>query len=96
LALEEEFAGSEADYSVSASLDSSAVPHEETPQMSSAADGAEHKIEAISAEHNAASLAPVEANVVAETLASAPSEAEPPRPRRNGWWQRARASVIGK
>ncbi len=96
LALEEEFAGSEADYSVSASLDSSAVPHEELPQMSSAADAAEHKIEAISAEHNAASFAPVEANVVAETLASAPSEAEPPRPRRNGWWQRARASVIGK
>ena len=26
----------------------------------------------------------------------APSATEPPRPRRSGWWQRARASVIGK
>jgi ribonuclease E len=25
-----------------------------------------------------------------------PATDEPPRPRRSGWWQRARASVIGK
>jgi ribonuclease E len=26
---------------------------------------------------------------------STPSAEEPPRPRRNGWWQRARASIVG-
>ena len=100
LALEEEFAVSEADYFVSPSP-GSAVPHEETPQPLSAAEAEKHKIEAeaisaASVEPTVASFAPVEADVAPETSTSAPSAAEPPRPRRNGWWQRARASVIGK
>jgi ribonuclease E len=26
----------------------------------------------------------------------APAAEEPPRPRRSGWWQRARASIVGE
>ena len=41
----------------------------------------------------------VAANAEAETQASAPPSPEPvdepPRPRRTGWWQRAKASIVG-
>ncbi len=83
VALEEEFAGSEADYSP-APLSTEAVSPEETGGESpSVARAEEHGIEAQEA-------------VSAEPPASALSATEPPRPRRSGWWQRARATVIGK
>jgi ribonuclease E len=100
LALEEEFAASEADYSASPSPDD-AVHHEEAPEPSSVVEAETHKIDAqtigaASEEPTVASFAAVGADVAPETPASAPPEPEPTRPRRNGWWQRARASVIGK
>jgi ribonuclease E len=41
------------------------------------------------------SSAPAEADAAAEPAPN-PAKEEPQRPRRNGWWQRARASVIGE
>ena len=97
LALEEEFAGSEADYPPSIG----AASHEETATAPSpVAEAKEHEIEAqatkaTAEERSLASVATGEAGAASEAL-GAPSETEPPRPRRSGWWQRARASVIGK
>ncbi|HLH49829.1 MAG TPA: hypothetical protein VKV96_10845, partial [Roseiarcus sp.] len=31
-----------------------------------------------------------------EPSAAEPAEASPPRPKRSGWWQRARASIVGE
>ena len=80
-----------------------AVSHEETTTMRSpVADAKKHEIEAqaatrtAAAERSLASFATAEAVAASETLAAAPSATEPPRPRRSGWWQRARESVIGK
>jgi ribonuclease E len=98
LAREEEFAASEADYPASPSPDG-AIPHEETPPGPSPVAEVEEleiKGQATSAEPTVASFAMAEANVSPDSPASAQSEPEPMRPRRNGWWQRARASVIGK
>jgi ribonuclease E len=100
LALEEEFASSEADYA--APSPGGAVSHEETTtEASPLAKAEKHEVEAratsaASAEPTAASISTAEVDAAAEAPASAPSAAEPPRPRRSGWWQRARASVIGK
>ncbi|HEY6518320.1 MAG TPA: Rne/Rng family ribonuclease [Roseiarcus sp.] len=98
--LEQDFAGSEADYS--ATLTSGhPVSHEETATvLSPFAEADEHEIEeqvtrAASAESAVAPFATAPADTAAEALA-APSATEPLRPRRSGWWQRARASVIGK
>jgi ribonuclease E len=97
LAREEAFAASEADYFPSPSL-GGAVADEEAPLGPLPVAEAEVEIEerATSAELTVASFAMAEADVAADTSAPAPSEPEPPRPRRSGWWQRARASVIGK
>ena len=101
LALEEEFASSEGDYSA-ASSPGGAVSHEETTtEASPVAKAGKHEVEeqatsAASAVPTDASIATAEADAAAEAPASAPSAADPPRPRRSGWWQRARASVIGK
>jgi ribonuclease E len=102
LALEEEFVSSEADYSGTPSP-GSAVSHEETTtEASPVAKAEKHEVEAqatsaASAAPTVACIATAEANAAAEVPASAPSAAEePPRARRSGWWQRARASVIGK
>jgi ribonuclease E len=101
LALEEEFAGSEADYSIPPSS-GGAISHEETTTVPSpVAEAKKHEIEAqatrtAGAERSLASFATAEAGVASGALAAAPSATEPPRPRRSGWWQRARASVIGK
>jgi ribonuclease E len=100
IVLEQEFAGSEADYSV---IPTSGRPisHEETTTvLSPVAEAEDHEIEeqvtrAASAEPAVAPFATAPADTAAEALA-APSATEPPRPRRSGWWQRARASVIGK
>jgi ribonuclease E len=98
LAREEEFAASEADYSTSPSPDGT-VPYENPPPEPSSvaeAEAVEIKEQSTSAEPTVASFAVAEADVAPDTPASPPSEPEPLRPRRNGWWQRARASVIGK
>ena len=98
LALEEEFAGSEADYSTPPS--SGAVSHEGTTIVPPpVAEAKKHEIEAhatSTAERSVASFATADAGTASGALAAAPSATEPPRPRRSGWWQRARASVIGK
>jgi ribonuclease E len=93
VALEEDFASSEADYSAAASPGGT-VSHEEASLV---AEAENHEVEAqattaTSVEPTVASIATAEA----EAPASVPSATEPPRPRRSGWWQRARASVIGK
>ena len=103
LALEEEFAASEADYSQAAPLPRDAVPAREATaaQTSAHEAGAEPKLGAAAqapvtaAAPSVGSSAPAEATAPAEP-APAPAKDEPPRPRRNGWWQRARASVIGE
>jgi ribonuclease E len=96
LALEEEFAASEADYSP-ASPHSEQASHEET--MANPAPLA--RAEELKVEERAPSAGSAEPNSEASVAAEAnPADAEaspePPRPRRSGWWQRARATVIGK
>ena len=112
LALEEEFAASEADYSEAPPPALDAVSgrepiaepaqtsaHEARVEPRSAVEDGEPEIGAASSFADTAptaeSSAPPEA---AEEPAPAtpPAKDEPPRPRRNGWWQRARASVIGE
>jgi hypothetical protein len=95
MVIEQEFAASEADYS--AILRSGdPVSHEETTiLLSPVAEAEEH--EAGEQVSRAAGAEPADApfaTASADTAAS--SAAEPSRPRRSGWWQRARASVIGK
>jgi ribonuclease E len=91
----EEFAASEADYSVIV-RSGDPVSHEETAiELSPPAEAEEHETEDQVA--RAAGAEPADtpfATAPADTAAS--SAAEPSRPRRSGWWQRARASVIGK
>ena len=48
-----------------------------------------------SAEPNVEPSAPAEAERPERTTPESPPAPEPPRPRRSGWWQRARATVIG-
>jgi ribonuclease E len=97
---EQEFAASEADYSATPTS-GDPVSHEETTiVLSPVAEAEEHETEeqvtrAAGAEPADAPFATAPADAAAEALA-APSAAEPSRPRRSGWWQRARASVIGK
>ncbi|HEY1453733.1 MAG TPA: Rne/Rng family ribonuclease [Roseiarcus sp.] len=107
LALEEEFAASEADYSPSdvvSAHDTTAEParasgHEGVDEAARVDEERRPEVEASApiagAEPNVGSAAPAEANGAPEP-ASAPAKDEPPRPRRSGWWQRARASVIGE
>jgi ribonuclease E len=97
-ALEQEFAASEADYPSAPPPSGDAVSHEGT--MAEPAPVAETQGVDEALEPSGASARPtVESSAAAEAdtaeAASAPA-AEPPRPRRSGWWQRARATVIGK
>ena len=102
LALEEEFTASEADYSPATPL-SDTVSHEET-MAEPARVAAAHEVDvearapsATDAEPTVESSAPAQADAAdEEAAASAPAAAELARPRRSGWWQRARATVIGK
>jgi ribonuclease E len=112
LALEEEFAASEADYSQSppagdevSARETSAEPaqtsdHEVRIKSAPTIAAQEPEVEALTPAAGAAataqSPATPEADVAAEPTPSAPAKDEPPRPRRSGWWQRARASVIGE
>ena len=95
LALEQEFAASEADYSAALPPSDGAAHEEAMATPAPVARGED-------VEPPAPSAASVEPTVgtpaaVEETDAAEPEAApEPPRPRRNGWWQRARATVIGK
>ena len=99
LALEEEFAASEADYSVP-KLSSDAISAGE----GIAAPAPSESARKVSAEPAASAQPTVESSPPAEAAAAAepapePAAAttnEPSRPRRSGWWQRARASVIGE
>ena len=97
LALEEEFTASEADYSAAPPPDTAS--HEET-RAESAQGAAEPEVDAEARTSGATRPEPaVESSAPAETEAApeaAPASAEAPRPRRSGWWQRARATVIGK
>jgi ribonuclease E len=107
LALEEEFAASEADYSPSdvvSAHDTTAEParasgHEGVDEAARVDEERRPEVEASApiagAEPNLGSAAPAEANDAPEP-APTPAKDEPPRPRRSGWWQRARASVIGE
>jgi ribonuclease E len=111
LALEEEFAASEADYSqappppgdaasareATANLARTSA-HEPGIEPAPVAPAQEHDVEEPAPVTGAAptlgSSATAEANTIAEP--ATPEKDEPPRPRRSGWWQRARASVIGE
>lgn len=100
MVIEQEFAASEADYSATPTS-GDPVSHEETTiVLSPVAEAEEHETEeqvtrAAGAEPADGPFVTPPADTAAEALA-APSAAEPSRPRRSGWWQRARASVIGK
>jgi ribonuclease E len=94
MVIEQGFAASEADYS--ATLRSGdPVSHEETTIVPSlVAEAEEHETE--EQVTRAAGAEPADAPFSTAADTAAPSAAEPSRPRRSGWWQRARASVIGK
>jgi ribonuclease E len=110
LALEQEFAASEADYSQPQPPGEAASPRDATAGLAGAS-AYEARVETAPAapthEPEVAASAPESgAAPVVERSASgldeaaepppAPAKDEPPRPRRSGWWQRARASVIGE
>ena len=101
MVLEHEFNGSNTDYSATPMLGGS-ISHEETTTVPTpAVEAEEHEVgeqvtHVESAEPAVAPSATAQADAAVEVLAAAPSAPEPPRPRRSGWWQRARASVIGK
>ena len=99
VALEQEFAGSEADYSIIPMLEDS-ISHE-APVPTPIAETQEREVKeqvtrGESAEPAIASFVTAPADTATEAHTDAPSATEPPRPPRSGWWQRARASVIGK
>jgi ribonuclease E len=108
-ALEEEFAASEADYSQAPPPGRDAAPAQEAMAPTSAheygpepgrpattqAAGLEAQGSVSVAALSAGSSEPAEGDAPVEP-APAPAKDEPPRPRRGGWWQRARASVIGE
>ena len=101
MVLEHEFVGSDADYSATPMLIGPVSHDEMTTAPTPVAEAEEHEVEeqvtrTESAEPAIAPFATAPADTAAEALAAAPSATEPPRPRRSGWWQRARASVIGK
>ena len=113
LALEQEFAASEADYSEApppahdavSGRDPIAEPaqtsaHEARVEPRSAVEDGEPENGAASSfadtTATAESSAPPDAAAEPAPATLPPAKDEPPRPRRNGWWQRARASVIGE
>ena len=112
LALEEEFAASEADLSreprpggaVSAAATEEFArtsADEARAETAPAAATEKPEVEAPASVPAAAPIgetsAPQEDNAAAAPEPTpAPAKDEPPRPRRSGWWQRARASVIGE
>jgi ribonuclease E len=113
LALEEEFAASEADYSQAPSPRDAVLAQEATaePARTSTQEAEVEPTQvAATQKPEVEGPAPV-AGAVPIVESSAPAKAEPApdpaserapavdeptRPRRSGWWQRARASVIGE
>jgi ribonuclease E len=104
LALEKEFTASEADYSLP-SPPSDTVSHRETTMAESARDAEAQGVDveegrvprATRAAPAVEASTPARADTDEEAApTSAPAATEAPRPRRSGWWQRARATVIGK
>jgi ribonuclease E len=103
LALEREFAASEADYSLSPRPEDRVFDKDTTAEPARVSVARDVEVEApapdvtSAAEPITESSAHAEAGTTAEAApASAPAADERPRPRRSGWWQRARATVIGK
>jgi ribonuclease E len=102
LALEREFAASEGDYSLPGQPEDQVFDKDTTAEPTRVAVARDVDVEApapdvtSAAEPMAESSALGQADAAAEAPASAPAANEPPRPRRSGWWQRARATVIGK
>ena len=99
LALEQEFAASEADYALPSAPD--VVPSEERPEPPPVAAEPVAAVEepapiVATAEPTVEDSVPGEAAAAEAAPEPAPAADEPPRPRRSGWWQRARATVIGK
>ena len=112
VALEEEFAASEADYSQAPPPPREAVQARQAngePMLTAAHDAGVEPAPGVVAQApeseasapvtlaapSMGSSAPPEADAAAEPAPN-PAKEEPQRPRRNGWWQRARASVIGE
>ena len=99
IALEEEFAGSEADYPAGPLSFEAPTPQETASEPSPVAEveiqESAARQAAPSAERTEAPNEPSGVGPEAEAPASHPAP-EPARPRRSGWWQRARATVIGK
>lgn len=91
LALEEEFAASEADYSAAPSTGAAAALGETATAPSVITTTEEHELVALTA-----SASSGEATPASSANEGTDAAAEAPRPRRSGWWQRARATVIGK
>jgi ribonuclease E len=91
VALEEEFAASEADYSSAPSTGGAASREESTAAPSLNIMTEEHKLVALTA-----SASSGETTAASSENGAPDAAAQEPRPRRSGWWQRARASVIGK
>jgi ribonuclease E len=101
LALEREFAASEGDYSLSPPPRDTIFEKETMAEPARVAVARDVDVEApapdvTSTEPIPEPSTPGQADLAAEAPASAPATSEPPRPRRSGWWQRARATVIGK
>ena len=103
LALEEEFTASEANVSP-APPPSDTVSPRDTTMAEPAAVAAAREVDvegralgATRAEPTVEASAPARVDAAAEAApTSTPAATEVPRPRRSGWWQRARATVIGK
>ena len=97
MVLEREFTGSGADYSATPMLGGS-ISHEETTTVPiPVVEVEEHEVgEQVTRVESAEPAVAPFATAAPADAAAAPSALEPPRPRRSGWWQRARASVIGK
>jgi ribonuclease E len=104
LALEEEFAASEADYSQASPHPRDAASAGEAAAEPAQTSADHARVEpvpvALAQEPKVEAPAPTGAAPDTATAEAAPAAAsakdEPPRPRRSGWWQRARASVIGE
>ncbi len=101
LAIEEEFAASEGDYS-SAPPAAETGSHEDTaaedtPVAAQEVEAEDRRPSVAGAASAVEPSAPAEAEEVGPGPSPEPAQAEPeaPRPRRSGWWQRARATVIG-
>ena len=96
LALEEQFAASEADYSSARGETASPDPATEPAPVAAGAYEVESEASTPAASGAEPAGGPAEETAETNVAEAAPGALEPSRPRRSGWWQRARATVIGK